>query len=43
MDSPGPGIEAKIDEYVREYQWHHWNAEADKWKAVGDVVQSLTG
>ena len=26
---------------VREFQWHHWNAESDKFKAAGDVIQSL--
>lgn len=26
---------------VREFQWHHWNAENDKWKAAGDVIHFL--
>ena len=26
---------------VREFQWHHWTAEKDKWVAAGDVVQLL--
>ena len=26
---------------VREFQWHHWNAEADKWRAAGETLRLL--
>ena len=32
--------EAKVDEYVRMFQWHHWNAERDMWVEMGKVFAS---
>ncbi len=28
---------------VREWQWRHWHAEDDKWKAMGEVFSDLQG
>ena len=30
-----------IELCVREFQWHHWNAENDKWLAAGEALHSV--
>ena len=30
-----------IHQRVREFQWHHWNAQADKWRAAGEALRLL--
>lgn len=33
--------DAAVHPRVREFQWHHWHAEDDKWLAAGKVFTSL--